>query len=610
MSSDRNDKNTSKEWYLEYRGHRLGPLRLKDIVKGVQRGDLSAKVMISRDQEKWVAIKDSPDFHEAALQILAVKLDSEEDWKRVRPADFVESSISLGRFQAFQDYEAMMSGVDQQLNEALQDRRKIRAVREDGIERSKSIFTSFATDSGEGGKVQKSKVPARETPPIDFAKRKKERVIRLCSIGAGVVVVGYLGIGAYENFQRQNELKRAQTLGKQAQSASHHGDFETALSNLKEASELDPSNPALKIDLAKVLVRTNQSSEAQVFLNEVVATPQAERYFSEAFGLTGLVALERKDLDFAARQLDLALKQEPSSPPWLHNLAVVSSERGKWEEAEDLYLRAIVAGSDDPATFYGAAEATLKGPESPRRTKSLVTVDRLIGSAMARSPAFSRQLLAIRARLAVELENTAQAENFVESMLNVDPFLEEKMDLDVRYSRIRMSMSNIGETCRTVDSRLQRKKILTTALGLCLAWSGDIGAALTFSNLVSRSPSSEDVTSLTAAEATIKWTASVPGSSEELEAVAHTSGFIAPLVVAGHLCEQGKRQDCATKIWERVLELDPKNLAALVAMGRHYIMKKEPHRAKVYITKAKDIESRYFPVRNALNELLNFSVAL
>ncbi len=595
-------------WYLEYRGTRIGPLRLKDIVSGVQKGALSSKAKLSRDQIDWVRIRDSAVFSQAAMKILYVKLDSDHDWQRMLPADFAQDEVTLTQFKAFADYEKMLAGIKNQLDQARLDRQRIKPVKKDHLIRTASIFSYFPNQDEDSNTSTSPKIVGSSWSSLLEALSSLTIPMWLkWALSAVAVIILTFSVLEWREAQRLAQFKQ---LSEQAHTLANEGEWKRANSALDRALALNPSDSKLKLEMSKNLVRQQRSEEAQVLLKEVIQEERDSKEVSEALSLSGLISLDAGDVGFAEAQFHKANSLMPESGVTLHNLGVFQLASKKYEEAEGYFVRAIIAGSRDIATAAGLADLALTMPAGDRRAKTLRNADKLLAEAMNTSKAYARQGLIYRARIAQTLGHSGAVESLLEALLNTDPDLDRQVDLEITVSRWGLSWTRMSEHCASLGSALQRSSFNMAVLGLCQAWAGNPPIAVALLQPLNRE------------------IASVSGPARVAQSLAHltlglgtlesefagvdqkTNRFLLPQLLFARDCEKKKDRDCAKEAWFRAYGLGSDSPAAIVAMSRIYLRSQDKEMAKALAIKVRKQEPGYFPGRQLVNELLIQGVAL
>ena len=115
------------------------------------------------------------------------------------------------------------------------------------------------------------------------------------------------------------------------------GRLDDAAREFRELLKYVPSDFEAQIDLGSVLLVQGESAQAVSLLREVVAK-HPESY--EAHMDLGLALFSRKD-PAARLHLETALQLKPDSPEAAYNLGVLEDEAGHFENARNLYQRAL-----------------------------------------------------------------------------------------------------------------------------------------------------------------------------------------------------------------------------------------------------------------------------
>lgn len=145
------------------------------------------------------------------------------------------------------------------------------------------------------------------------------------------------------------------------------GRYDQAIASLTEAIKLDPSSPAPMIDLARAYRLKGELSRAEAPLAHVrsmvgtTAVSGADQQIQRDVYLEeGLLRLELKQLDAAARSFRKVVDVDASFGPGHRYLAEVYIRQGLYTKAQDQALRAEKLGSPLPAALQKTLDEKLR----------------------------------------------------------------------------------------------------------------------------------------------------------------------------------------------------------------------------------------------------------
>lgn len=116
------------------------------------------------------------------------------------------------------------------------------------------------------------------------------------------------------------------------------GDPADALSHLREALKLDPSQPMIHFDYANALASQGQLTEAAAEYQEAI---RLRPDYSEARNNFGLLLEGQGRLEEAIQQYRLAIQYEPAYAEACHNLGFALQAQGHLDDAISWYRRAL-----------------------------------------------------------------------------------------------------------------------------------------------------------------------------------------------------------------------------------------------------------------------------
>jgi tetratricopeptide (TPR) repeat protein len=126
--------------------------------------------------------------------------------------------------------------------------------------------------------------------------------------------------------------------------ADQCADPERAVSVLRDATDLAPDDPAMKLALADVLVRAGQRDEARTILQSRIDAFGGRRPRERApvhYQMARL-ELEAGNRSRALVEFDAAARVDPQNPEFLHRLANLARDDGQLERAEKSYRALLV----------------------------------------------------------------------------------------------------------------------------------------------------------------------------------------------------------------------------------------------------------------------------
>lgn len=156
-------------------------------------------------------------------------------------------------------------------------------------------------------------------------------------------------LAIFETLKEDDERHtKAAFLGNQASGALQQGRAKEAVESYREALALEPQDPKLHYSLAIALAKLGNSAAEQRELTKAI---ELDPKFSQAHNQLGLSLLQAGKLADAEREFRQALDSDPQSADALNNLGTVLGREGKDDEAEGLFRRAVIVDPQAPLGF-------------------------------------------------------------------------------------------------------------------------------------------------------------------------------------------------------------------------------------------------------------------
>ena len=117
------------------------------------------------------------------------------------------------------------------------------------------------------------------------------------------------------------------------------GRFESAISEVRKAEELDPNSIEVALELGELLCTDNQSKAALDVIGKIKTTTKAEN--ARLFLISGWAKRQMGELDAAEKLLLKAITLNPKSSRGFFELGKVYQARGEAEKAMQAYYKAL-----------------------------------------------------------------------------------------------------------------------------------------------------------------------------------------------------------------------------------------------------------------------------
>lgn len=169
-------------------------------------------------------------------------------------------------------------------------------------------------------------------------------------------------------FERHGEelagSDRAEALYHLGESARRSGDLDAAIAPLKEAADLDPSNPRPLRSLAKVYDEKGDPSRAVAVRQKRLQLAVGQERFELLLEVGDVFFLQLGDRTAASRAYAQALEERPDDRKLLTKLMQLYSEEKDWTKLVDVVLR-LAEFVDDPKQHakYMHTAATIAGKQ-------------------------------------------------------------------------------------------------------------------------------------------------------------------------------------------------------------------------------------------------------
>lgn len=176
--------------------------------------------------------------------------------------------------------------------------------------------------------------------------------------------------------ESSNAQDEATRLAERAAKRAAEGNYDKAISLWKRVLELNPSLHKARRDLAMALMETGDTEGAKNHLIEVLRLNPGDSWGWVVLG--NLYAKNQKDWPTAEKLLRRALEVSPADPWALNGLAAITAQRGRTEEAVQLFEQSITSNPALPNPYYGLGVTFHRGGKPDLAARAL---DRLFANA-------------------------------------------------------------------------------------------------------------------------------------------------------------------------------------------------------------------------------------
>lgn len=197
---------------------------------------------------------------------------------------------------------------------------------------------------------------------------------------------------------------------------------ERALEYLKTLDSISPLNPERKLEIAEEHLKRNETEEAEEYLDKGVEAAERET-LSMVGDLTERIvdAVSSQAPHLAVKYLNRVIdnKRVLGRDDLVHfnRLGIILRGEGKWEEAVEVYDKALSIVHDDPVVHYNKGLAFWEGEERSRAIKCFEKAMELDPHFYAGSVGASLNI----GSLYLDLRQFADAEPFFQHVLDIDP---------------------------------------------------------------------------------------------------------------------------------------------------------------------------------------------
>lgn len=495
-------------WFIDVKGNITGPMTTADIIRDLMDGKTSVTQRISFDGKEWAAICNTPHF-ETALKDLFQALSSQTIQDGNESPLLQNSQVS--EVSTIRSLENITEGISEQLSHArhleemVATTQKLNSVLKEITLKKKTIRQE---KEGEEDEIHPDDEDVFLSLPKKFpslASIFKGRSTRRQRLVYGFLLVLALMGGGIELW-RASEERAAQELAAkklaEAKLARISGDYNKAISSfqsIKDGKTLESLSTAELLDMADAHAQGKDFQHSDELINQVLTRSTSPTDIARAHAMSGIIAMQTKNLDGAAIAYEKSIQTKPLYPT-LHNLAVIRLKQKKYGEAESLFLKALALpeteGSNSrEATLFGLLEVAAeldraereKVPET-KENRRLSVVRGLFAQAAA-APT-NRSVEFKLAQSFIELED-GKADAFqVHALEFIDASRtsaesrtsssERKLSLESSVDESTTAWTNLYRLCMSVYNKDRGNDLHAAFYGSCLARTHGAEAALPY----------------------------------------------------------------------------------------------------------------------------------
>lgn len=381
-----------------------------------------------------------------------------------------------------------------------------------------------------------------------------------------------------------------------AKQAQVIGDFDKAILNYKEAFAIRDDDADVAFNLASLYIDTQQTVQASRIIEKFSGRQAFEKFYVEFHVLMGLIALVSENPEKAEDELKKALEANKQSMVAILNLASAHSMKGDYQKSYDLLTSQFDENESHPLGLLLLAESVINEDKLSKDPKIVSSVLDKFNNFSQRSSEYFQEIGVARILLNLKLEKKDRVKDLIEDVLDADPDESAFHLQDPLIFRDHIKWGHILTWCREINQTLGDKVFSSAFLGVCTLKSGD---ALTGKNLIENSLKKSEENSLI--QALYSYAEGLLGLTElsdaALKAAQSENGAkTLPVLLGARKCAEKKDAVCATSGWKKMLELNPKSLAALAGLAQLALDQKQFPEAHEYIQKGFQISTNYQPL--------------
>lgn len=601
-------------WLVKSGGRILGPYTENELCAKIRNREFLVIDEVTLPMSRWRVIRDEPTFARVVEEVRKGQLNNREDTE------------VQGHTQTFTQTETQ--AITQTLTEKTitststqTDSRKVGEIEFDEDEETKtesSIFSPLDSMPIDSSRVQDAEFVEISDDDKDNGRGTNSvRQYGLIGsvpkgVGSGLqlktliwsAAVVVIAIAVWLFFRSPDSRSPAPVMASthdykrivnEAASAWDMGDFERALSLLRQADSIIPGQPEVVSRLAPLLIHLeSQTVTAKRAIREAMAKLSDRDHSRRAeleLGLS-LASLAGDEFNEAETHCRSAIAAAPSWFPARFVCGVVAFQKKDYMNAAQNFKDA----GDEPAALFMntrslIAHDKVSGSSTRERARSII--ERLV----TRHQDFRQEGYVMAAFLDLEAGNKKAAIEKARAALEIDPQQTSDHWHDPYLYLEPLSWSALVPYCRSLEEGV--KAIETRALlGLCLYKSGSrTEAGEIIRNAVAQS-SGPDLQLLQAVNAYIMAdTGRYDDARAALRIAMRQNPPALAILTRARVCARDGDTICAEQAWLDLDEGKGRSLPALVALAGFRMAKGDRIGAMTYVEKAKQLSPNYLPAR-------------
>jgi tetratricopeptide (TPR) repeat protein len=576
-------------WFYELGEQALGPYPTAQIVDALASGTFDIYTRISLDKQTWIAICNE----KAIEEYIRKALDRAADAADVRPeiqsatgsgevkegtGSFNMNTVGLGISEQLKAAEHLTESnhnvtiLRKLLSEILINRKKVVIVEEKPV---RKIHSADADEIIE---------PKRKT---QFFKNifKDNRRTLFTTAGAVLVlgIIGFIARGIYVQHQLELQQQAEKARAEQAFQAKIISYYDQII--LPHGAKPSLQDPKVLLSVSEVMTRKREYGASREVLQRMLNLNSAKTDRAKAFTLLAMNDLGQDDVEAANKNLEYAIKEDPNLGANYLSQGLVYLNNNQFNEAEPFFLKAMSLGENSATTYLALFEVAQK----------LETAQP--GSAFERVK-----------RIEPLLANYAQAHFRFRPEILIADFYSHAL---LKTSTDEIGRDFIDSNPETIADQKNRLLLYTHKPGWILPYSWCVNAfTLTTSSAVSSAVLAGCLIQIDKPTDAVNYAfaalTKMPGDPKIKGLMAYvlfragrdadamsllnsdpTLSRVGYLTMA-RLCEKQAKQDCATKNWNSLYELDKTDPSAYLALLTHFFNIGEYDKVKKMVLEGRD----------------------
>tara|TARA_B100000749_G_C18450166_1_gene476209 strand:- start:43472 stop:45202 length:1731 start_codon:yes stop_codon:yes gene_type:complete len=433
------------------------------------------------------------------------------------------------------------------------------------------------------------------------AHARAEQAAKPLWVIVGLVVLIVAGFVGYRTLVKAPADRKNRFIAQKRVAAEFlkQGRYNLALEKYEQLYDSDPSDKSIYLQYATLKLQLEKDTLLPKKLyGNLIQDPVNPIRARANLGL-GLAHLMDNELGLAENSFREALSIEPNLHAGHLNLGIKEMINGNWKGALQEFSRAENLQNRHPIVLLNLIRANVEMVKLSGGNKFINKAYQKIGALKTMGTFYTQEALLFKIYLDLYRKANVDTEASLKEFLDSNPYISENYKYNVFVNQQFIDWKALSSYCSEIIANIVESHITKAFEAFCLAKSDQLSIAKTvIEDAINRSPRDPLVNSVFSYILT-KLGLDVESSVALSTALRNNSSgeFALPSILKARLCARSGDWDCSKEEWNKVLQKQVDNVAALTGIGEAHLELGEGDLSLQFLNRARAIGDDYVPLQ-------------